>query len=456
LVDVSFVDDVSIPVTAPADQIVCKSGRVVCCVCDVFRRYGMTLNFKPGKSEGIIGFFGPSSRIARAKLAADSMQITISDGFSTVFRFVSVYQHVGTCIAVNLNMCEEISKRCGMMRTESRNLSHKILKAEGITLDQKILVMQSYILSKGTFQCGAWPALPDVQYKRFHKCILDIYRSVCGHVNFKSGGDETIDVGAMFSDDDVIYKYGFMNPMTMLRMAKLGLFSRIIAKQPPLLIQLIVAQSSYSKGWCHSLLADLAWLWPSLDINSCAPSCMQEWIDIVSKGPTGFYNKAKKYCKSPFANVCSQWAISPVLKVFAQPVACVLCNSISKSKQAHSLHMFKKHGVKSDFRRYVPLTHCTVCLREFGQRETCLNHIRYRSNVCRNNLLLRGPLLSEAEALALDEACKARNRELHAAGRRRHHVDAPSFYLSGPLLPILLAPGQFSAHHPLGKGHRYT
>ena len=73
----------------------------------------MALNFKPGKSEGIIGFFGPKSHIARAQLAADSMQVPVADGCSTVFRFVASYQHVGTCIAVNMNMCEEISKRLG-------------------------------------------------------------------------------------------------------------------------------------------------------------------------------------------------------------------------------------------------------------------------------------------------------------------------------------------------------
>ena len=101
-------------------------------------------------------------------------------------------------------------------------------------------------------------------------------------------------------------------------------------------------------------------------------------------------------------------------------------------------------------------TYCLVCLREFGQRELCLNHVRYHSMVCRNNLLIRGPCLSKEEADALDNECKPRNRHLHATGRRRHYAETPSFYLEGPLLPILLAPEQISAHHPLGRGHRYT
>ena len=31
-------------------------------------------------------------------------------------------------------------------------------------------------------------------------------------------------------------------------------------------------------------------------------------------------------------------------------------------------------------------------------------------------------------------------RNLHAVGKRRHHGDTPSYYLSGPLLPILSLP----------------
>ena len=241
----------------------------------------------------------------------------------------------------------------------------------------------------------------------------------------------------------------------MLRFAKLSLFSRIIAKSPPVLLDMIVAQSSFSKGWCNSLMQDLAWLLPFLEVQGAPPSCIDEWIGLISTSPGDFRKKVRRHCKSPFANICAQWAISPVLRVYAAPVTCAICSHVSRSTQAHSVHMFRAHDVKSNLRRYVPFTYCTVCLREFGQRETCLNHVRYRSKVCRSNLLLRGPLLSCAEAQTLDEECHARNRALHSAGRRRHHVESPSFVLPGPLLPVLLAPGEYSAHHPLGRGHRY-
>ena len=69
---------------------------------------------------------------------------------------------------------------------------------------------------------------------------------------------------------------------------------------------------------------------------------------------------------------------------------------------------------------------------------------------------MRGPCLSEAQADSLDTLCKPVNVQLHAQGKRRHNVAEPSVVLSGPWLPVLLAEEQFSAHHPLGIGHRYT
>jgi hypothetical protein len=68
---------------------------------------------------------------------------------------------------------------------------------------------------------------------------------------------------------------------------------------------------------------------------------------------------------------------------------------------------------------------------------------------------MRGPSLSAAQADRLDELSKADDARLYAQGRRRHHVVDPCVLLLGPLLPVLLAERQYSAHHPLGIGHSY-
>ena len=97
-----------------------------------------------------------------------------------------------------------------------------------------------------------------------------------------------------------------------------------------------------------------------------------------------------------------------------------------------------------------------MCLKEFWTRERVLNHIKYRSKVCRLNLHLRGPCLSEQEADALDFACASSNVDLYRQGRRRHHVSKPSIRLPGPLLAVVLPEDLLSEHHPLGVGRNYS
>ena len=287
--------------------------------------------------------------------------------------------------------------------------------------------------------------------------ILDDYRCVSG-TNYKPTGpnEAHVDVAAIFSDDDVIYQHGFVNPRTMLRLSKLMLFVRVVRKAPPLLLEVISAQANFKKGWVSSLLDDLAWVSAASGMESRPALSLEQWIEQVKRDPSLFARRVKDFCKSPFANVVAQWAVSPVLQVFAQPVRCVTCNHLSKSYQAHCLHQFRVHSIKNVLRCYVPCTHCLVCLREFHTRENSLNHVRYRSKVCRLNLLLRGPCLTTDQANSLDDACSSANVRLYSEGKRRHHVDQPSFLLSGPLLPIVLSEGQYSAHHPLGRRHRYT
>ena len=119
--------------------------------------------------------------------------------------------------------------------------------------------------------------------------------------------------------------------------------------------------------------------------------------------------------------------------------------------------MFKKHGVKNIWRQYVGYhVHCPVCLKLFWSRERVLNHIRYRSKVCKHNLLLRGPIISEEDALIIDKAEALGHIKLAHSGRKRCAAVEPVLRLHGPLLPTILNPGTVtSGHHQLGRGHNY-
>ena len=89
-------------------------------------------------------------------------------------------------------------------------------------------------------------------------------------------------------------------------------------------------------------------------------------------------------------------------------------------------------------------------------RERLINHIRYKSVICKHNIILRGFACTEEEATTIDESLRIVHKQLQSRGRRRHFVDEPVIGLVGPLLPILIPDGvRLSNHHVLGFGHNH-
>lgn len=246
-----------------------------------------------------------------------------------------------------------------------------------------------------------------------------------------------------------------MCPMTMLRYFRMTLFARIVAKQPPHLGELIQHLGHLPKTWASSLLGDLRWLSHG---SFWGHTCIDDFSALhnaVADNPRGFSRRLKAYCREPFANLMHEVPKRPCLQHLNGGITCDLCGTWFSSLQQLRLHEFKAHSRRNHLRLHICTTHCSVCLKEFHTRERVLNHVKYRSAVCRANLILRGPLLAEAEAAAIDEAEKKSNRELACAGKRRHHACLPALQLQGPLAPIVPLSTAGCNNHPLGHGHSY-
>ena len=178
--DTSFVDICAIPVVNCAAVLVNKMIEVARVSHRVFLCFNLELNFKPGKSEGVINLCGPGKKKANVMLAKSGgmSSFVAKSGIVISFRFVRSYEHLGTHWP---HMGDEISKRCSMMRSGSRRLRSKILVNTGINMTKRLLILQMYIVTKGSFQCCTWAEVPASAFKKFHSCIMNLYRDVSGH-----------------------------------------------------------------------------------------------------------------------------------------------------------------------------------------------------------------------------------------------------------------------------------
>ena len=210
----------------------------------------------------------------------------------------------------------------------------------------------------------------------------------------------------------------------------------------------IILNSSRAPGtWASTIEGDLRWLCQAPAFEACTGYDLEKWFNVIYENAAGFTNSMHKFCRLPYANICCQWAVGNALKSLTETFACPLCNKTFLGKQAYALHKFKSHGIKCIERLYLDTTFCPICLIEFHTRERALNHIRYRSSVCRVNLMMKPPALSPEQANRFDADASGQITVLRQARHRRHAVDVPCFRLVGPLPPVVIDPDCSSSHH---------
>lgn len=144
----------------------------------------------------------------------------------------------------------------------------------------------------------------------------------------------------MFTDADVIYKHNLLSPQTMLRSARLLLFTRIIKKSPRLLVDWIEALLPLSpSGWLSALGGDFQWL-AAGGIVEHNHNLQWHYSNSVCD-PSGLSRRIRRYSRQPFANVDVPFIINPVFgspsfKIHTCP-HCFLVSNIYQKTDVASL-----------------------------------------------------------------------------------------------------------------------
>jgi len=195
--------------------------------------------------------------------------------------------------------------------------------------------------------------------------------------------------------------------------------------------------ASLPSGWVHDVMKDIQWMALFEDFADLLQLDCNAIIAHIRLAPREFLLKTRKFFMSPFQNIdvhCTS-SSKPGNGIVGR-YECYECGCIQPTYQQLQLHIKTVHKFSNPIALYIDTTYCHICLTEFHTRECILNHLRYRSHACRAALLLRGPVLTISEADELSLSLREANRKLHANARRRHHKDAPSYRLEGPL-PLL-------------------
>ena len=331
--------------------------------------------------------------------------------------------------SVCFDLAMDLFQKCAIMSTTVAAFTKSVFRDPHLSVGAKLKIAQAFVFSKGVFQVGTWPELSKTNERKFFSTVMRVNRRAA-----QCGFGHASDGGVLPSDADVLADHSLVSPLVILRRARVMFFGRIIHKAPAVMTQLFSFAPIRNSKWAKSIVSDIQWL-KQWECFHGVLDDFNEFVSYVASDAKGFSRMVHRVCSTPCASVCPVQSAPVPIPGTAFPCDC--CLMILPSFQQLSLHKFKAHGIRNVCRQYANITHCNICLTELFTRESCINHIRYRSKRCRDQLLRMEPLLTVAEASVLDEEEKATNLRLAHSGLRRHTAHRPSVRLSGPSPRIL-------------------
>ncbi len=222
----------------------------------------------------------------------------------------------------------------------------------------------------------------------------------------------------------------------------------------PCLVPLLRVVFDFDFGWLSAVRSDLAWFACSGSLP-CPYDDLSAVFDYISVSSKSFLSSLRAYSVTPFAN----FDVPKLFPAIAPPIfnllVCPECNKTFNSLQQLNLHRKRVHDFLHPVHMLIDTVFCPVCLLFFHTRVRALNHIKYRSSICRISLEQLGPSISRDAAVALDLEARPSNRKLYSLGLRAHAASDPVFRLSGPLRAPLFFSAAHGNVHILGNGRRH-
>ena len=159
--DVTFVDDEAIVVTASVPATLArKLRRAVQILIETFEHYGMSINWKPGKTEAIIIYRGKDAKAEKSGLATSEttghLSIFPGSDNDAQANVVPQYKHLGSVITASGSLVPEARQRMQSAMNAFAPLAMEIFGSKAVGIQRRILLGWSLVVSRLFFNVHVW------------------------------------------------------------------------------------------------------------------------------------------------------------------------------------------------------------------------------------------------------------------------------------------------------------
>ena len=190
-----WVDDLAVPTVATrAHEMTSLLEQVTHIVYHACQKRGLTLNFKPGKTEAICCFKGQGSADLKRALFIDNLgHLPLTDP-SVNLRIVGSYEHLGTRCIQSGNISHEVATRIGKASSAYHAVSKSILLNRRISPLARLRLLEALVIPVLLHGSGNWPLLNRRTFVRLQRVLTTWIRSIVndGHWNEHQSNDNDL------------------------------------------------------------------------------------------------------------------------------------------------------------------------------------------------------------------------------------------------------------------------
>jgi hypothetical protein len=391
---VTWVDDLAIPVPAiRAQDLDAQIVAVLTCVKQVMASYGLQLNMQAGKTELVCQYHGANAVACRhQRFIERAGRLELPDG--SLLHVVGQYQHLGTAFSQSLSLKAELDGRIGKAAAAFRQLSRAVFNNKRLNPKIRLQLLESLVLSIVFYGSGTWPLLNHRQYTKLAHVIVKWQRQITLDGFWQDNPTPDADLQAKWQ-----------LPVLSARLAKHRLLYafQMAANAPQDLVTCLTAEDALPNGspWCVALRHAISWMRlhdpdgiATADVGS--PESLIQWLhDHRADGPPLVRRLAQRALQQDFVmfefkqktrqivEACRSHGVqfdqTPEIPLTAHHVdfSCHVCGQGFYSVQGLQAHLWRKHHLLSEERKYVYDTTCRACNRCFWTAQRLQQHLRW-------------------------------------------------------------------------------
>ena len=412
--DVTFVDDEAIVITASVPAtLITKFRRAVELLIEVFEYYGMSINWKPGKTEAILVLRGKNAKAEKSRIQTSENQcyfdVSPNSEENVRIHIVPQYKHLGSIITASGSLVPEARQRVKSAMHAFAPLVKHIFNSTRIGTQRRARIGWSLVASRLFFNVHVWSKFEGKARSIINVMYMRLWRRICGDPRFQKTN---------WTDREVRTWLAVPSVDCYVRQRRLLYLSRLARTQ----------FDAECMPWISLIARDIAVLRDNvggkLDELPSPHVSLESYWQIAKE-----YPQAWKAIVNTYFTVDDDTVHKPASRGDGARTegsfACELCGATWESHRKLAAHQWAKHKVKCDVRSFIGnVTMCAVCGTDFHTRARLVKHLlerRVRSKSrgvsCQAAFMASNPTRVPVDLLSrLEESDAAQHKSNRLAG----------------------------------------